>query len=98
MKYTPLIPYIVALSLTAPLPTLAKDFAASVDAEGRMVVLTDRACRHDKTMPEAYHVDLNGDRSHVCYWFGIKNVHFESPSEELRSIPKKQFHLVKNII
>ena len=87
---------IVAFSLTAS--AHAKDYAATVDKDGRMVVLTDRTCKHDKTMPEAYYVDVNGDRSTLCYWFGVKNVHFESPNEELRSIPKKQFHLVKNMI
>ena len=67
-------------------------------ANPTLVVLTDRTCKFDKTLPEAYYTDLNGDRSTLCYWFGVKQVHFESPTEELRSIPKKQFHLVKNMI
>lgn len=92
----PLSYLIVALSLTAS--AHAKEFAASIDDKGRLLVLTDQACRYDKTLPEAHFTNLDGNRLYFCYWFGTKNVYFQSPTHELRLVPKKDFHLVENIV
>jgi hypothetical protein len=95
MRLTALI---VAFSLTTALPVYAEEYAIATNKIGGSTVLTDLPCRFDKRLPEAYTTDSKGTKTYACYWFGVTKIFFEPEDKIIRSLPKKEFVSIKDLI
>lgn len=90
--------FIVAFSLTSCHPTYAEDIAITNNQIGGRTVLTDKTCRYDKNLPEAYSTDDKGHVSYACYWAGHKKIFFQTQDGTVRTLLKTDFDLLKMLI
>jgi hypothetical protein len=89
----------VAFILTSFHPAHADDyFAYAPNAIGGWTMLTENACRYNKTLPEAYATNQKNEKAYGCYWFGNKVIYFQDSEGNVRYMEKKDFILKRNML
>jgi hypothetical protein len=89
----------VAFILASTAPAAVDNYYAFAPNQiGGWTYLTKNSCRYDKTMTEAYTTDAKGNKTYECYWFGITNIFFKTSDNVVRSLPKRDFETVSNVI
>ena len=76
----------------------AKDLAYADNVIGGVTVLTDRPCRYNKELFEAYATNDKKEVAYACYIIVDSNVFFILKDDSVRMMLKKQFQSMKGFI
>jgi hypothetical protein len=76
----------------------AKDLAYTDNIIGGRTVLTDKVCRYNKELLEAYATNDKSEKTFACYLIRDANIFFILEDDSVRVLPKKQFQLTKGFV
>jgi hypothetical protein len=76
----------------------AKDLAYADNVIGGVTVLTDRVCRYNKELLEAYATNDKKETAFACYLVIDDKIFFILKDDSVRMMLKKQFKLMKGFV
>jgi hypothetical protein len=76
----------------------AKDLAYTSNVIGGITVLTDRVCRYNSELMEAYATNNTGQTTYACYLLRDANIYFLLKDDSVRVLPKSQFKLMNGTV
>ena len=76
----------------------AKDLAYTDNVTGGITVLTDRVCRYNSELMEAYATNSTNQTIFACYLLKDASIYFLLKDDSVRVLPKKQFKLMNGLI
>ena len=76
----------------------AKDLAYTNNVIGGKTVLTDKVCRYNSELMEAYATNSEGKKTYACYMLRDANIYFLLEDDSVRILPKKQFRLIGEMV
>jgi hypothetical protein len=76
----------------------AKDLAYTSNVIGGVTVLTDRVCRYNSELMEAYATSSTNQTTFACYLLRDANVYFLLKDDSVRVLPKNQFKLMNGSV
>jgi hypothetical protein len=86
------------ICLTFAFGCTAKDLAYTDNIIGGRTVLTDKVCRYNKELMEAYATNDKNVKTFACYLIRDVNIFFILEDNSVRVLPKKQFRLIGDTV
>jgi len=86
------------ICLTFAFSCNAKNLAYTDNIIGGKTVLTDRVCRYNRELMEAYATNDKDVKTFACYLIRDANIFFILEDNSVRVLPKKQFRLIGDIV